>query len=259
MIFKRSEPRNISTEIVFDEIRDNLPNQRSITVAVSLYNYARYIESCLNSILEQTHQHLDLIVVDDCSTSDKSVEVARNWLTNNSARFARTTLLKHCLNQGLAEARNTAFEFARTDPVFVIDADNQIYPRALERLFEFVKYHGFAAAYTQLEMFDEQKGIGLADMFSASRLASGNYVDAMALISRTAWKQVGGYSHMEGGWEDFDFWCKFVDHGLRAAFVPEMLCRYRVHGNSMLRTETNTMHKALKIELTIRHPWLDME
>src|ERR1700687_2242606 len=59
-----------------------------------------------------------------------------------------------------------------------------------------------------------------------------NHVDAMALVSRQAWEQVGGYADMKA-WADCDFWCRFVEQKLSAAFVPEILCRYRVHAASM--------------------------
>src|SRR5664279_6081068 len=40
------------------------------------------------------------------------------------------------------------------------------------------------------------------------------------------------------GWEDYDLWCSLIDHGLKGCHVPQILCRYRVHGKSMMRTVT---------------------
>ena len=62
---------------------------------------------------------------------------------------------------------------------------------------------------------------------------------------------------MATGWEDYDFWCKFVEHDLSAVFVPEMLCRYRWHGKSMSVTETIPNASTLILEMSLRHPWLD--
>lgn len=255
----RTSPRVVPYETLFERINRALPSRDGITVAVSLFNYAQFIVECLDSIASQTHQSLELIVVDDNSQRDNSVDVALGWMQQNSDRFDRISLLRHRRNQGLAEARNTAFEVARTDPVFVIDADNQIYPRALSRLLEPVRHREFDAAYTQLEFFGNQSGLGYADVWSKGSFRTGNYVDAMALISKRSWMQAGGYSHLEGGWEDFDFWCKFVDRGMRAIYIPEILCRYRVHGASMLRTDTIVATDRLKIELTMRHPWLQLK
>jgi len=256
---ERTAPRLVPFDTVFEKTNCAVAGSDAITIAVSLFNYAQFVVECMDSIALQTHRRLELVVVDDRSERDNSVEVAQRWMERNSDRFDRISLLRHKRNQGLAEARNTAFEYARTDPVFVIDADNQIYPRALARLFALVEHREFDAAYSQLEFFGNQSGLGYADVWSKTSFRTGNYVDAMALISKRSWHQAGGYTHLEGGWEDFDFWCKFVDRGMRAVYVPEVLCRYRVHGASMLRTDTIVATDRLKVELTMRHPWLQLK
>ncbi|BAN23944.1 glycosyltransferase family 2 protein [Caballeronia insecticola] len=255
-MFDRTAPRVVPFETIFDTRNRREAAIDGVTVAVSLYNYDEFIIECLESIAKQRHERLELIVVDDHSPDTTALELADEWLKENHTRFDRALLVRHVDNQGLAEARNTAFHYSRTDPVFVIDADNQIYPRAISRLFEFIEFREFDAAFTQLEFFGNERRLGYADFWDKERFRRGNYVDAMALISRRSWEQVGGYSHIEGGWEDFDFWCKFIDAGMKAAYVPEVLSRYRVHGTSMLRTDTAASTARLKVELTMRHPWL---
>ena len=249
-------PLRIGTEVVWCTERADAIDS-TVTVAVSLYNYGAFLGECLASVAKQTHPPLDLIIVDDCST-DASVDTAIQWLRAHSDRFMRSMVVRHVKNQGLAQARNTAFAHSRTDPVFVMDADNQLYPRAVERLLPYLVDRTYDAAYTQLEFFGDQSTIGHADVWSKRSFRSGNYVDAMALVSRRSWSQVGGYFHIEGGWEDFDFWCKFVDAGMKAIFIPELLCRYRVHGASMLRTETNSQAERVAARVQARHPWLSI-
>jgi len=234
-------------------------DDENITVAVSLYNYGRHLEECLESLKKQSYSNLSLVVVDDCSNRDNSVEVAVAWAEMNAHRFARTSVLRHDFNQGLAQARNTAFEFSKSRAVFVIDADNMLYPRAIEVLAPWVMNEGYAAAYTQLELFGDVSFPGYADYWSPDFFLKGNYVDAMGLVSKAAWDVVRGYHHLEGGWEDYDFWCKFVECGLEAIFLPQILCRYRVHNSSMLRTETVENNKDLISEMTMRHPWLKLD
>lgn len=245
-------------EVLFEGPRRDRPRADAVTVAVSLYNYERFVVDCLESVAAQTHAAVELIVVDDASGQDASAERCRAWLQARAGRFDRATLIRHGRNLGLAAARNTAFAAARTDHVFVLDADNEIFPRALARLREAVTGTGAEASYSQIALYGSQTGIGQADVWSKARMRPGNYVDAMALISRSAWREVGGYTHLDGGWEDFDFWCKLMEGGIMALFVPEILCRYRMHGTSMLRTETNVATEQLKVELTLRHPWLDL-
>ena len=250
--------RDVAFERILDKADSPEPSQHAVTVAISLFNYERFVVDCLDSVRDQTHTNIELVVVDDASQNDDSVGVAKEWITANSARFDRTVLVSHTENQGLAQARNTAFQIARTDLVFVLDADNILYPRAISRLYDVMKHLRFDAAYTQIEKFGDVKAVGSADIWSKAYFLKDNYVDAMALISKRAWRHIGGYQHIEGGWEDYDFWCTFVDEGMRAAFVPEMLCRYRVHGTSMLNAETKPAVQRIIVEMCLRHPWLKL-
>lgn len=244
------------TEVIFESENAVAPRD-VISVAVSLFNYERFIAECLSSIAGQNYSHLELIVVDDHSERDRSVDVSLEWMREHSNRFSRTLLLRHLQNQGLAEARNTAFRHAHGDCVFVIDADNVLYPRAISRLSDVLRRGGFGGAYSQLEFFGDQQSLGHADIWDPEQLKFGNYIDAMALISKEAWERVGGYTHMDG-WEDYEFWCKFVENGIEAAYVPEILCRYRVHGSSMMRTETIQRHRQIHVDITLAHPWLKL-
>ena len=249
-------PSSSRCDVILDRISEEPAHAQAITVAVSLFNYARYLDACLDSVLVQSHPHLELIVVDDASSLDASTATARAWMDRHSGRFARSLLLRHVHNRGLAATRNTAFAHARTEHVFVLDADNMIRPDALARLGAAVANRPFDAAYSQIEFFGERRGIGSADTWSRRRLALGPYIDAMALVRRRAWEQVGGYDHIEWGWEDYDFWCKFAETGMAALFVPEILCRYRVHGSSMTNDATRDALPKIMFDMMVRHPWL---
>ena len=242
------------------EIARNKPAQNpAVTTIVTLFNYAKYVEECLESIAAQTQTGIELVVVDDCSTDD-GLGVVQSWLDRNESALAGHRVLTHTTNMGLAYARNTAFLNAAADRVFVMDADNALYPRAIERCMQAMSDSGAAGAYTQLEYFGDRPGVGEADFWSKDRFKPKNYIDAMALISKAAWQKVGGYTQLTvSGWEDYDFWCKFVEHGLSCAFVPELLCRYRTHATSMLMTETNPNAGELLLQMSIRHPWLELQ
>lgn len=239
-------------------VREKRAATPQVSVVVTLHNYGHYLDACLDSIRAQTAGALELVVIDDCST-DGGLGVATRWLARNEDSFIGYRLLHHTKNMGLSYARNTAFAHAGAPYVFVMDADNMLYPPAIARCLEAIKSSRAAAAYTQLEFFDERQGIGLADYWSKERLKRANYIDAMALVDKRAWEKVGGYSQlMATGWEDYDFWCKFVEHDLAAVFVPEVLCRYRWHGKSMSLTETNPNAGTLILEMSMRHPWLEL-
>jgi len=249
----------IETLVAFEEPHQSERRPTDlVSITVSLFNYGRFLEECLASVAAQTHPDLELIIVDDCST-DGSEKVAATWLAQHKRRFARALLVRHLQNQGLSQARNTGFLLANADFVFALDADNVIYPRAIARLYEALAGTDFGVAYSQLETFDEAPGLGYADIWDPAHLARGNYIDAMALIAKWAWQKVGGYTLMKFGWEDYDLWCKFVEHGIAGVFVPEILCRYRIRSASMLRQITNPRVVDLIQDMTARHPWLALK
>jgi glycosyltransferase involved in cell wall biosynthesis len=225
-----------------------------ISVCVTVYNYAEYLPDCLESLAAQTHKALDLVIVDDKSEKDDSLAVARAWAAEHAARFWRVTVLTHARNQGPAAARNAAFRHAEAAKVFIIDADNVIYPRCIARLDAAMENGGFDATYAQLEYFGNERRLGSADIWDEAVMGEENYVDVMALVKTAAWARVGGFSHIEEGWEDYDFWLKFIDAGLTPGYVPEILCRYRVHGQSRTHTDAYAAHDNLRAIMAYRHP-----
>jgi len=245
-------------DILFQYVRDrSAPTAASVTVAVSLYNYAHHIEDRLETVRAQTHPDLELIVVDDAS-SDGSAEVALTWLQAQKDRFNAASLVRRPRNRGLSAARNLAFDMARTAFVFVLDADNLLQPAAIGRLLETLEDTGAAAAYSALVYFGELDGLNVANVWRPDAFKPDNYVDAMALVRKSAWAAVGGYSPMDFGWEDYDFWCKFVEAGLEGVYVPELLCRYRIHLDSMRHTDTTGERARLVHGMMAAHPWLDL-
>jgi glycosyltransferase involved in cell wall biosynthesis len=199
-----------------------------VTVTISLYNYQDYILQCLESVKSQTY----------------------------ASRFAKCALLRHRQNQGLGTTRNTAFYRARTLFVFVLDADNVLYPRCIERLRAALEHSTASFAYCYLEKFGGQTALQNVRAWNPAKLQHGNTIDAMVLMRRDAWQKVGGYAMQmpSPGWEDFDFWFRLAKISGWGVLVPEILARYRVHSQSMLRTVTYAHEGDLWKYLRAAHP-----
>jgi hypothetical protein len=239
--------------ITFRQFGPRRAEPPKITVVVTLYNYADTVEEALRSVALAAGEDAEVVIVDDAS-ADGSLVAAENALGRLS--WLPATVICRSHNAGLPAARNLAVEHARGNFVFVLDADNAIYPHSLERLACALEENPVAAfAYGICEKFD---GRGPTDVLSwlpwqPERLRLGNYIDALAMIRRSALQQVNGFVTDDRlhGWEDFALWCAFAQRGLDGIFVPEILARYRRSGNSML-TATNidaTEAWALLIEL----------
>jgi glycosyltransferase involved in cell wall biosynthesis len=230
-----------------------------VTVIVPVYNYADFVAEALHSVAAQTLQVLDLVVVDDASPDD-ALEMVQAWIAAHGARFNRVTLLRHVENAGLGYARNSGFAAAESRFVLPLDADNRLRPAACATLLEHLRAGDAAFAYPAIQQFGGKTALFGAEPFTTLRLQCGNYIDAMALVRKSAWAEAGGYDHVQYGWEDFDFWCRLAERGHFGAPVPELLADYRVHAGSMLHTTTEIQdHKNdLIADLKQRHPWIDV-
>ena len=100
-----------------------------MTVLVTLFNYREYVARCLDSVLAATPPvgGLEIVVVDDGSTDGGADLVERAM----GAAPVPMLLARKALNSGLADARNVGLALARGRQVFVLDADNWIYPPCL--------------------------------------------------------------------------------------------------------------------------------
>ncbi len=236
-------------------------------VCISLYNYGDRITTALESVRLQCHQPLELIVVDDGST-DGGLEQAERWFALHGQHFARALLLQHTTNGGLAAARNTAFGTARAPWCFVLDADNTLEPEAVRSCLAVASHapDDIAVVHPLVEVVstspssqaDELALIG-GRSWQSSRFRFKNYIDAMALVRRSAWREVGGYTHIPEGWEDFDFWCKLIEAGYQGILCPQRLATYHDHSQSMLATQTHRRLRVVSRRLQQRHPWLKLK
>lgn len=117
-----------------------------ISVIVPVYNVEVYIEKCLNSLLCQTYQNIEIILVNDGST-DKSDQICKQF----ADRDERIKLI-YQLNQGLSAARNTGIYNAKGDYLMFVDSDDWVAENILEVLYVDISLNNL-----KLSMVDFQK------------------------------------------------------------------------------------------------------
>ena len=100
-----------------------------VTVVVPVFNVEQYLKSCLDSIIKQTYENLQIICVNDGST-DGSLEI----LTKYKETDPRVTLINQ-ENQGLSVARNTAIKITKGELILFVDSDDAIDTRTIESLY----------------------------------------------------------------------------------------------------------------------------
>jgi glycosyltransferase involved in cell wall biosynthesis/SAM-dependent methyltransferase len=250
----RRFPRIYPSDVVFEQDKGG---EAAVSVVFPLYNYEQYVVEALESVRRQTLEKLDLIVVDGHST-DNSLAVALKWARSNARRFNRVLVLQNRANYGLGLCRNSGFDVADTPYVMLLDADNRLLPECCARLLAAMQKRRAAYVYPSIRHFGASDRLISAAPYAPQRFVAGNYIDAMALVSKEAWAIVGGIDHVRFGWEDYDLWCRFAEVGMAGEWLPEILAEYRVHPQSMMTVQTlaGGNYRDLQENFTARHPWI---
>ena len=121
-----------------------------ISVIVPVYNVENYLSECIDSLLNQTLQDIELILVDD-ESSDNSPKICEDYAKKDSR-----VKVVHKKNGGLGLARNTGLKFISGEYVIMIDSDDMIKPsNALEMLYNVCKKDSLDACYFCFTRFDK--------------------------------------------------------------------------------------------------------
>lgn len=205
-----------------------------ISVIVPCYNQAQYLDECLQSVLEQTYQNWECIIVNDGSP-DNTEDVAKKW-TEKDRRFKY--LKKE--NGGLSSARNAGIEAAQGEWILPLDADDKIGSRYLE-LAEKEFGNGYSIIYCEAEFFGEKSGKWHLPDFSLTNLAKDNIIFCSAFFKKKDWEQIGGYDvKLKIGLEDWDFNISLLKHGGNTLKLNYTGFFYRIKNSSMIKDLNNS-------------------
>jgi glycosyltransferase involved in cell wall biosynthesis len=212
-----------------------------VSVIVPLYNLANYVGETIESVLNQTMQDFEIIVVDDCST-DNSLQVAHEW----AVRDPRIKVIAHPINLGLPATRNTAIAAAEGEFILPLDSDDKIDPQYLEKTLLYMT-DGVGVVSTWMHIFGARPELAghkgsCYPIFPPTQdeILNGNTMPVCSLIRKQTLRDVGGYpEEMSEGSEDWALWVKIVVNGTwRVVICPEYLFHYRTRPGSMSRQAT---------------------
>jgi len=179
-------------------------NQPLISVIVPCYNQAQYLDECLQSVLNQTFQNWECIIVNDGSP-DNTEDIALLW-TKKDSRFKY--LKKE--NGGLSSARNAGIEIAIGDWILPLDADDKIGDRYLELASEEFE-NGYNIIYCKAYLFGQTNELLNSPIYNRQEILYRNSIFASALYQKKMWSEIGGYDIlMRSGYEDWEFWINLI-------------------------------------------------
>lgn len=209
-----------------------------VSIVTPSYNSSKYIKQTIQSVLSQTYENWELIVVDDCST-DNSVEIIKEFAVNNS----KIQLLEFQLNKGAAEARNAAIRMAKGEFIAFLDSDDIWKPFKLEQQLSFMG-NELDFTFTAYELIDEF-GSKLNQQVDINQVGSFDYEDMLkkkaTLGCSTVIVRSSGFSDISmpilRTGQDYALWLKLLKTGKKAFVLSEALGQYRILPNSISRNK----------------------
>lgn len=212
-----------------------------LSIIVPVYNVEKYIVKCLDSLINQTLQDIEIICVDDCG-SDKSVSIIKKYMKKDK----RIRLICHTQNKGLASTRNTGLKSAKAELVTFVDSDDYLELDAYKKAIKVMTSEIDIVCYgietsgnissKRKKMDDEYYGVKYSgsvkitdDILFHTDVSSCNKIFRKSIINKYA------ISYPEGlRYEDAYF---FNIYGIRcqtAFFIKDKLYHYVRHENSIM-------------------------
>jgi glycosyltransferase involved in cell wall biosynthesis len=212
-------------------------NEPLISVIMACYNSAFYVGNAVSSVLGQTCQDAEVIVVDDGST-DGSTDIVERLQDEYPGRV----VLEHIKHSGPYPARNKGLTRARGRYIAFLDADDWWRQDCLEKLHTAIQLDHADLAYCGWQNIGEHLH-GLEPYVPPAYEATDTVVAFLkgcpwpihaALMKRSVLEAVGGFSERCFSSMDYDLWLRILAHTRNIVRVPEVLAYYRWHGSGQI-------------------------
>lgn len=217
-----------------------------VSVVIPTYNSAKYVVEAVESVLAQTWQDLEILVIDDGSTDDTE-QVMRRY--EAPVRYLRQE------NGGVAVARNRGIQESLGRYVAFLDADDTWLPHKLARQMEALRqqphhracYSAFTVVDAELNPIgisrSQGEGAALEDL-----LTRGNVVatPSTVICERSLFDLAGGFDPALSQCADWDMWVRLAAQ-TEFLYVDESLVTYRQHGTNMSRNAPLLEHDSLQV------------
>lgn len=200
-----------------------------VSVIVPCYNLGAYLDEAVESVLAQTSQDFEIVIVDDGSTDPGTEALLADY------RRPKTRVIR-IAHAGVSEARNVAIANATGLYLCALDADDRLEPTFLEKAVRALDEDPsitFVSCWARI--FGDETWDWRPERCDVPALLCEDTVCTAALVRRDAVLAVGGFDAqmpVQGG-EDWELWLTLVERGYRGMILPEVLFNYRRRPGSL--------------------------
>ncbi len=202
-----------------------------VSVVIPCFNYGKYVEEAIDSVLGQTFTNFEIIVIDGGSTDTHTITKLK------SLKKEKTTILYREGRHLVGDNRNFGIEKARGKYICCLDADDMLKPTYLEKALFMAETLNFDIVYPSAQFFGNGNKVWTVNDVTFLTCAEGDNISTVALFKKEAWSAVKGYKDWGLGdeyvYEDWEFWVRMLGNGYRAKRLIEPLMLYRIHGSGL--------------------------
>lgn len=219
-----------------------------ISIIIPCYNHGKYIHDAINSVLKQTFQDFEIIVIDDGST-DILTQKVLSELNHPKLKIFRIE------NMGVSNARNFGIISSIGQYILLLDADDMIRPTFLEKSLTILHSNPLIKTVTSdVMLFGRKKGGYHLPKFTLEKLIAQNVLVITSLFRRVDFDKTLGFNkNMKNGFEDWDFWISLLKTGGDVYRIPEYLILYRIIAKSRNRSISDLMQSDLRLQIYLNH------
>lgn len=222
-----------------------------ISVVVPCFNHGRFVLEALRSLKRQTLQDFEVILIDDGSDDPHTLRLLALLACLTTVQVLRQ------VNAGPGAARNRGICQARGRYICCLDADDCLAATYLEKCAVILESdQGVRLAQGWIRFFGTKEGDHRTYDLNPGLLRFVNHLGVSAMFYREDWLRVGGFSEdRQLLYEDWDFWMRLAELGIRSKIIREPMLFYRKHRESRL-IQANRSARFNKILLREKHPRL---
>lgn len=228
----------------------------TVSVIIPCFNHGKYLDEAVESVLKQTYDSFEIIIVNDGSTDKYTIDKL------NSFSKPKTRII-HTENKGPSHARNTGIMNAEGIYILPLDADDKIANTYLEKALNvFNNMKNIGIVYCDAYLFGNKYHEEIWDLppYSLEDMLINNVIFASAFFRKSDWEKVSGYDEeLIYGDEDYDFWLKIIEFGVQAYKIPEVLFYYRYLDNSRSRQITDEQLLDFHVKIFNKHKQLFLD
>lgn len=206
-------------------------SEHLVSIITPAYNCETYIKECMDSVINQTYQNWEMIIVNDKST-DNTKEIIEEYIKKEP----RIKLYNQPINEGAAAARNKAIEISNGRFIAFLDSDDAWKTNKLEKQINFMIYNNYGFTFTSYEIMrdkveEQNKVFHMPNKITYEQYLKNTIIGCLTVVMD---KEILGEIKVEiGHLEDVLTWMEYLKKGNIAYGLDENLAVYRVAENSM--------------------------